>query len=128
MDHASHLDHAFLAAAIEQKMTRRLDARPLHSAPAERKMVGVGAFDRDLRACQGSGPFGIFADIAQCLGEKRFIAERSPLPELLFGPVQNGAYVAPRFMRDADLEWRPALRHDAFQPRARPMLLPRPGG
>ena len=109
MDHASHLDHAFLAAPIEKKMARRLDAMALHSAPAELKMVRADAFDRDLRACLRSGPFRVFADVAERLCKKRFIAERSPLPELLFSPVQNGAYIAPRFMRDADLEWRPAL-------------------
>ena len=59
--HAPYLDPAFLAAAIEKKMPRRLYAMALHSAPAELKMVRAGAFDRGLRAFRRSGPLGIGA-------------------------------------------------------------------
>jgi hypothetical protein len=53
--HAPHLDHAFLAAAIEKKMPRRLYAPALHSAPAELQMVRAGSFDQDLRAFRIDG-------------------------------------------------------------------------
>ena len=46
--HARHLDHAFLTAAIEKKMPRRLYALDLHSAPAEPKMVGASSGHRIL--------------------------------------------------------------------------------
>jgi hypothetical protein len=85
--HAPHLDHAFLAAAIEKKMPRRLYALALHSAPAEPKMVGARSFDQDLGAFRRSGPLGIGANIAQGLLDQRLIARRSGFPKFLPAPV-----------------------------------------
>ena len=98
VDNAPHLNHMFIAAAIEKKMPRRLYALALHSAPTELKMVRAGSFDHDLRAYRRSGQFGIFADIAQGLCEKRFIAESGFFPEFLFAPLQNRADIPPRFI------------------------------
>ena len=78
--HAPHLDHAFLAAAIEKKVPRRLYALALDSAPAELKMIRGGSFDRDLRAFRRFGPLGIGANIAPGLLDRRLIARRSGSP------------------------------------------------
>jgi len=64
VDNAAHLEHAFIAAAIEERMPRLLYALALHSALAELKMAGAGSFDHDLRTFRRSGPLGIGADIA----------------------------------------------------------------
>jgi hypothetical protein len=43
VDNAAHLEHAFIAAAIEERMPRLLYALALHSAPAELKRWQVRA-------------------------------------------------------------------------------------
>jgi hypothetical protein len=82
VEHAPHLDHAFLAAAIEKKMPPRLYALALYSAPAE---LRAGSFDEDLRAFRRPGPLGICADIAQGLLDKRFIALCGGFPKMPSG-------------------------------------------
>ena len=118
--HATHLDHAFLAAAIEEKMPRRLYALALHSAPAVPKMVGARSFDQDLRAFRRSGPLGIGSNIAQGLLDQRLIAHRSGFAEFLPAPVQDGFDVTLRGTSEPDFKAPgAAFRHDSARLRIR---------
>jgi len=118
--HAPHLDHAYLAPAIEKKMPRRLYAMALHSAPAELQVVRAGSFDQDLRAFHRSGPLGIGANIAQSLLDQRLVALRGGFPKFLPAPVQAGFDVTLRRTSKPDFKAPgAALRHDSARLRIR---------
>jgi hypothetical protein len=74
VENASHLDHAILAAAIEEEMPGLFHARTARPGPAEFEGPGARPFDHDLRPLFRAWPLRIRSDVAQRLQDKGLVA------------------------------------------------------